>query len=209
MKQLLSKLNRVLLPILLLTMLFPMSAAAAEYSCSANIPVRVQVVAEVDTEFTVQLTAEDNAPMPEQDTITFHGSGEGTFGPIVYNAPGDYRYTIRQMPGNAEYVTYDDTVYTITVRVTNAADGGLGTEIWGVRDGESEKIDEVVFYNRYTEPDTPQPDQPTPDGDGQGDSPKTGDSAPVELLVGITVLAAVGLILLVVIPRRYSRKDKK
>ena len=274
MKSFVRKLNLVLLSVLLAAVLVPGDAAAAD-TCQASIPVRVQVVPETEVPFTLRLEGEDQAPMPAQDTLSFSGSGAGAFGPIVYSIPQDYRYTIRQVPGSDAGVTYDDTVFTILVRVTEALDGSLSPEIWGVRDGESEKIQEIVFYNRYAEPtpEAPDPEDPTPDekpedpsepeeptpdkdpddpsdpedvpdpetpqpgedpehplepeepvpdqdpedgpepeepaADEEGeDAPKTGDDAPVAWLVGLAAAAAVGLLLLVLLPRRPGDQEK-
>ena len=108
----------VLFSLLLAAWALPMGAGAEEYACTASIPVRVQVYAQTDTAFTVQLEAPEGTPLPESRTLTFTGSGEGAFGPVEYTVPGDYVYTLHQTKGNAAYVTYDETVYTVTVRVT-------------------------------------------------------------------------------------------
>lgn len=195
MRQFVSKLKHCLcLSLLLAALVLPTVAVAADYSCTANIPVRVHVYDETETAFTVQLEAEDSAPLPDQCTLTIVGSGEGEFGPITYTKPGDYHYTVRQATGDAQYVTYDDAVYTVTVRVTNTADNGLAAEIWAVHDGETEKAAQVSFENRYT---PPKPTTPN--------APKTGDGAPLEQVVGIAALAAVTLVGLVVWTGKRSR----
>lgn len=147
------KLNPALLLLLLAVgMLCPLPAAAAAYEVDAQIPVSVDVTENYQTAFTLQLTAEDDAPLPRQTSLTFTGGGSGAFGPIHYTAPGDYRYQVTQAAGTDSYVTYDGSVYTVTVRVTDTPDGGLQAEVWA-RHGDAEgKSDVVAFHNGYEAP---------------------------------------------------------
>lgn len=185
----------VLLSLLLAALIVPKGAAAAEYSCTASIPVQVQVYAETDVEFTVQLEAKEGVPLPEDCTLTIKGSGTGAFGPMEYTVPGDYVYTLHQIKGNAEYVTYDETVYTVTVRVTNDDQGGLVAELWAVRDNETKKVDKVSFANRYNEPAPP-----------VATIPPTGDTAAnLTPLTVVFVVAAVALVVLVVAQKRREK----
>lgn len=193
MRKFVRKLNSCLLLSLLLAALM-MPAAAADYSCTASIPVRVHVYAETDAEFTVQLEAEEGTPLPEDCSLTFTGSGEGTFGAVEYTVPGDYVYTVTQVKGDAEYVTYDDTVYTVTVRVTNDGQGGLVAEIWAVSGESTQKTDEVLFTNRYTPPTQP-PVNP----------PQTGDTAHVGPLMAVFAAAATGLVVSLIVVWKRSR----
>lgn len=93
------------------------------------------------------------------------GSGTAGFTGLTYTAPGDYRYTVRQCAGGTAHMTYDATVYTVTVRVTNQPNGGLGAEIWATG-GSSEKTGLLLFQNRYDPPaaptSTPAPAKTTP-----------------------------------------------
>lgn len=147
------KLNHALLLLLFAVgMLCPLPVAAVAYEVDAQIPVSVDVTENYQTAFTLQLTAEDNAPLPQQTSLTFTGGGSGAFGPIHYTAPGDYRYQVAQTAGTDGYVTYDSSVYTVTVRVTDTPDGGLQAEVWA-RHGDAEgKSDVVAFHNGYTAP---------------------------------------------------------
>lgn len=194
MRKLVRKWNICLLLALLLAALM-MPAAAADYSCTASIPVRVHVYAETDAEFTVQLEAEEGVPLPEDCSLTFTGSGEGSFGAVEYTVPGDYIYTVTQVKGDADYVTYDDTVYTVTVRVTNDGKGGLVAEIWAVGDQSTQKSEEVLFSNRYAPPTQP---PVTP--------PQTGDQANVGPVIAVFVAAAVVLVVLVVLVKKRNHK---
>lgn len=159
----------LLLPLLLMLVLFPLRASAEDYSCTASIPVRVSLTGEIDTEFAVQISSEEGDPLPEEDVLKIRGSGNATFGAITYTEPGDYHYTVVQQGGEIPYLTYDDTVYRVTVRVTNNEKGGLTPEIWAIKDEQTEKTAELVFTNVYN-PATPTPtpggeQTPTPGGE--------------------------------------------
>lgn len=88
-----------------------------------------------DGEFTFTLTGgtdkDGNAvPMPKgaKDgvaTATNAADGKIAFGEITYAKPGTYTYTVRETAGDLGGVTYDDTVYTVTVTVKDNHDGTM------------------------------------------------------------------------------------
>ncbi|RYQ05869.1 Fibronectin-binding protein [Bifidobacterium pseudolongum subsp. globosum] len=120
-------------------------------------------------EFQFALTALDSAPMPEGatdgvQTVANDEHGNAQFGVIDYAQAGEYHYTVSEVKGDAEGVTYDETEHAVVVRVT---DDGEGQLLAAVEYGDGEQG--VVFMNTYTkpaEPDTPDtpdtPDQPKP-----------------------------------------------
>ena len=153
-------LRRIIIEVALLLLLLPLQARAAEYKCTAELPVEVRTSGAATAErFTITLTPEDGAPAPAADTVQVKGSGTASFTGLTYTAPGDYRYTVRQCAGGTAHMTYDATVYTVTVRVTNRPNGGLGAEIWATG-GSSEKTGLLLFQNRS--PRTPRPSPPCP-----------------------------------------------
>ena len=141
-----------------------------------------------------------------------------SFTGLTYTAPGDYRYTVRQSAGGTAHMTYDATVYTVTVRVTNRPNGGLGAEIWATG-GSSEKTGLLLFQNRYDPPaaptptpapakTTPVPAHPAPKSAlPKSALPQTADPMPVTLLATLAVLSAGGLTGLYY--NKYGRKEKK
>ena len=140
-------LRRIIVEAALLLLLLPLQARAAEYKCTAELPVEVRTSGAATAErFTITLTPEDGAPAPAADTVQVKGSGTASFTGLTYTAPGDYRYTVRQCAGGTAHMTYDATVYTVTVRVTNQPNGGLGAEIWATG-GSSEKTGLLLFQN--------------------------------------------------------------
>ena len=131
------------------------------YQATVNIPVTVTVSGDdaPDEEFTVVLTALDSSnPMPETTSLTLSDGEEGEFGPITYTKPGDYKYTITQTAGSTSYMTYDTTVFYVTVRVqNNESYTGLEYAIWAYEDeddetNESAKLEAIEFVNTYSEP---------------------------------------------------------
>ena len=75
--------------------------------------------------FTFVLTAVNDAPMPDKSEIQITGAGIASFGPIDYTVPGTYIYTITEVDGGARRWIYDESVYTLTVLVTEDAAGNL------------------------------------------------------------------------------------
>lgn len=207
----------LLLSLLLMLVLFPLRASAEDYSCTAYIPVRVNLTGEIDTEFVVQISSEEGAPLPEEDVLKIRGSGNAAFGAITYTEPGDYHYTVVQQSGEIPYLTYDNTVYRVTVRVTNNEEGGLTPEIWAVKDDQTEKTAELVFENVYTPPTpVPSPDsndnhKETSDDVVQPSSmplqqfriPQTSDRFPLLVLIVVMCVAVVGF------GYSYFRKNKQ
>ena len=179
-------------------------------------------------EFQFALTAVDSAPMPEGttdgvQTVANDEHGNAQFGVIDYAKAGEYHYTVSEVKGDAEGVTYDETEHAVAVRVT---DNGEGQLLAAVEYGEGENG--VVFTNTYTkptEPDTPgtpdTPDQPKPVTPSAPQHPASGTptyrpysystgtgtvaytGADVALIVAVAaVLLAAGVALLTVVRRR-------
>ena len=104
-------------------------------------------------EFTFQVRDESGQVVAEAAN---DAAGVVSFPEIAYSEAGVYHYTIGEVRGDAEYVTYDETVYYVTVTVTDDLEGSLEARI----DFEQEGC--PVFQNTYTEP-TPEPtEEPTP-----------------------------------------------
>ena len=57
----------LVLPVLLAALLAPAAAKAADYVCTAELPVEVALTGESDELFIVTITAEEGTPMPRRD----------------------------------------------------------------------------------------------------------------------------------------------
>lgn len=120
--------------------------------------------------------------------LTEGGYAPIAFDPITYDEPGTYDYRIVEIEGNAAGISYDKTVFTYHVVVTDDGNGRLQVE-WTV--GETGA---PVFQNVFVKPEDPKPADPAkpadPGNGGSGDKlVQTGDNA----LVGMFAAAFAGI----------------
>lgn len=124
--------------------------------------------------------------------LTEGGYAPIAFDPIAYDEPGTYDYRIVEVKGDAEGITYDETVFTYHVVVTDDGNGQLQAE-WTV--GETGA---PVFQNGFVKPEDPKPADPAkpadPGNGGSGDKlVQTGDNAPVGMFTAAFAgIAAIG-----------------
>lgn len=180
---------------LLLALCCPLPVFAARAGAVLPVTVRTEGAA-VDAACVVSITPLDAAPAPAQASLTIQGSGTAYFTGFAFDAPGDYRYTVTQAGSGRPYMTCDTAVYTVTVRVTGRADGGLDTELWAQRGGSTAKAAAVSFVNRYDPPAAPAasaaPAARTAKGSAAPALPQTGDAFPVEALAAALCAGLVG-----------------
>ena len=115
-------------------------------------------------------------------TATNAADGTVTFEAIDFAKAGVYTYTITEVKGNEEGVTYDPTVHNVTVEVV---DNGAGKLVATVTDNNP------TFTNKYTEPkEDPKGEQP------KGDLPNTGgaDFTAFSTILGLVLAALAGLV---------------
>lgn len=180
---------------LLLALCCPLPVFAAR--AGAVLPVTVYTEgAATDAACVVSITPLDAAPAPAQASLTIQGSGTAYFTGFAFDAPGDYRYTVTQAGSGRPHTVYDTHSYTVTIRVTGRPDGGLNTELWAVRSGETAKAESVKFTNRYDPPAAPAvtaaPAARTVKGSAAPALPQTGDAFPVEALAAALCAGLVG-----------------
>lgn len=174
--------------------------------------------------FKFTLTRNDPSyPMPNNATTdsvetSVAVSGDNNFGELVFSQPGTYVYTIKEVTGTNQRVTYDKSVYTLTYTVFKNDDGELDFTYHITKTAEDGTVTEVdqcecnstpplVFTNDYPEPEpqpTPDPEptpepEPTPSSDPHKPSktkkkrvlPDTGDVA--ELVIASVGMVASGI----------------
>lgn len=180
---------------LLLALCCPLPVFAARAGAVLPVTVRTEGTA-ADAACVVSITPLDAAPAPAQASLTIQGSGTAYFTGFAFDTPGDYRYTVTQAGSTAAHTVYDTHSYTVTIRVTGRPDGGLNTELWAVRSGETAKADSVKFTNRYDPPAAPAasaaPAARTAKGSAAPALPQTGDAFPVEALAAALCAGLVG-----------------
>ena len=231
MNQAIRKLSGLLvLPVLLAALLMmPVRANAEEvpYECFAELPVSVELNGDHDEQFhvTIELAEgmDETAPLPDEAAggLLIAGDASDSFSNFHFTKPGDYVYVVKQEIGNTAYMSYDNTVYTVTIRVTNADNGGLQHEIWATTDDDpNTKVQELAFLNTYAPP-TPTPDEHpdiaegiengtwggTPTPKPVSTLPQTSDALPLTALVVVLVVAAAAIVVLVVLRVRKNKQD--
>ena len=86
--------------------------------------------------------------------------------------------------------------------MVNGEDGGLNAEVWAVKDGGSDKVEEILFSNAYKAPENPKkPEEPNKPA-----APQTGDQTHVRLFAALQALSVQVMILS---GFRQSRKDRR
>ncbi len=146
-----------------------------------SIPVTIELKGDhpkTEDTFEVILTAKNGAPMPEGSengkyTLEIEGEDTVSFPAIEYTRVGVYEYTVYQKSGSNRYVDYDETVYDVTVYITNKEGGGYDVTVVAYEKGGEDKC-EIEFENRYdypgvpvipppeTEPEETKPERPDP-----------------------------------------------
>lgn len=180
---------------LLLALCCPLPVFAARAGAVLPVTVRTEGAA-TDAACVVSITPLDAAPAPAQASLTIQGSGTAYFTGFAFDVPGDYCYTVTQAGSGRPHMTCDTAVYTVTVRVTGRADGGLDTELCAQRRGSTAKAAAVSFVNRYDPPAAPAasaaPAARTAKGSAAPALPQTGDAFPVEALAAALCAGLVG-----------------
>lgn len=156
---------------------FPLNALGGD-GYSSRIPFKIsdpKNVTDKDTVFTVKLSSVGKAPMPEVASINAKANEEYMFGPIEFEEPGDYSYTISQVAVNDDRIILDETIYEVDVAVFVEADGSM----WGstaVRlEGSGSKEEIPVFENDYGKI-TPPEDSSRPQSSSSDESSDTDSS---------------------------------
>lgn len=93
-----------------------------------------------------------DAPMPDGSSdgakvFSRIGPGQAEAGTIAFTEPGDYGYTVSEVDGGAPGYTYDRTVYTVKVKVTEE-DGRL-QQVTQYAKADGTAVSAVVFTNIF------------------------------------------------------------
>ena len=164
--------------------------AMAEEPVTVKVPVKLIVSGSAPEEtYRIKIEREavnPSAPLASPSEIQVSGSGARDyaleFNEMVYTNPGEYKYTISQVPGNQEHFTYDSKGYTLVVKVyrlTVDKDGNpvnpyLYAVYWTGREGSTKKNGEIAFNNSYQRGGSPN----NPGGGGGGNTPGPNPSSP-------------------------------
>ncbi|MBQ8303534.1 MAG: hypothetical protein IJX79_01085 [Clostridia bacterium] len=92
--------------------------------------------------------ATTGAPTPAYSTAQNDAKGKFTFGDITFTTAGTFVYNIVETEGSDSHYTYDKSVYTLTVTVTDNSEGTLSASYALTKNGADSS--EIVFSNIYT-----------------------------------------------------------
>lgn len=104
--------------------------------------------------------------------------GSFTFPQITYDIPGEYEYTVTEQKGNLADMTYDASVFTVKVTVTDNLAGNLEVSYKVYKDNS--EVSGISFVNYYR----PRPQIIPPD---------TGDDRPVAAYSALMAASAASL----------------
>ena len=127
--------------------LSPLRAANSYTPVDADIPFSCEK-ADADGGATYEFVIEPLdavSPVPKQNTVTISGSGNGAFA-VEITEPGTYQYKVYEKKGSNSDIIYDETVYMVTLFVTNDDAGGLEYQVILAKEGMV-KPTEVAFVN--------------------------------------------------------------
>ena len=135
---------------------------------------------------------------------TNDAEGNFTFKPISYklfDLNGEkekvYTYSVREVKGSENGITYDMKVYTVKVTVTDNGDGTMTAEADRAKS-------EIRFVNTASEKSSKKTGSRT----GSSKGSKTGDEAPLGVLFGGLGLGAAGLAVLLWYRRKKNKSDE-
>lgn len=145
-------------------------------------------------EFTFQVKDESGKVVA---TAKNKADGSVRFDSITFDKAGTYTYTISEVKGSDETITYDETVYTAIVNVTDDLNGQLYASVTA-GDGSALKM---TFTNKYTKPAVPvEPDEgPT--------AVRTGDTAPILPIILVMAAALAAIIAAAAVILRRNRRQ--
>lgn len=137
-----------------------------------------------ENEFTFVLYDKDGKEVGRK-----HNDKDGNFefDEIEYTKVGEYVYTVKEdASAKAENITYDQSVFTVKVKVTDNREGKLVAEVI-YSDGE-EKADSISFENIYTEP-----------------VPDTGDNFSNTVWFVLSGMSALAILVLLGLKKKYCK----
>ena len=185
--------GKLLSAVLFLSVGLSMASQAAP-GVTVKIPVKISVQGKApdETYKVVMERVSEGSPLASPSEISRTGSGAKDYDlqfNIAYTAEGVYTYKVYQVKGNKENFKYDESIYTVIVKVVYASDNNAdgSTSGWRLKAfilagiGEkTEKNGEIVFTNEYRKPGGNTPPGgggDTPPGGG-GDTPPTPTPTP-------------------------------
>ncbi len=143
-------------------------------------------------QFTFQLKDADDKVIAEAKN---DASGTIKFENLKFEDEGTYEYTVSEINDKQTGITYDKSVFKVTIKVSDNGEGTLSAEVSG---------DDIVFTNSYEAPK----DDKTTDTPKKPDNPvkalrrvATGDNSHVMIYL-VLMIVAVAAVSMVIIRRK-------
>lgn len=131
-------------------------AKAATASISGKKTLTGKALLDGEFTFKLQPANEQYAPLAGSQPTQIVNSGDGTFSfeGLTFTEPGTYYYTVTEENTEAQRVTYDETVYHVSITVTDNENGQLVAGAPVITKADGTAATEITFENTYT----PRPD---------------------------------------------------
>ena len=140
-------------------------------TCSISVPFTVKDKngwIPDGTVFSVKLSAQGDAPLPEKTLYTVDVSGSFEFGPIIFDEPDNYEYIISEVVYDDSNVIFDQTTYKLHAVTIYNEEGDLVCGFSLTDSTGSAKPDDIEFDNDYVKP-PPERDPETDDSERDQD----------------------------------------
>ena len=140
-----------------------------------------------DDEFEFTLSADPGTPMPANTSIFITRDDKDqtkSFGEITFTKPGKYTYTVEEVEGDDDDITYDTKAHKVTIEIVDDGNGNL------IAKKGTSAIKKVKFTNTY------KPEKTV----------KTGDDSNMIIYLAGMIAAMLGLIVMIV--RRRTQRDQ-
>lgn len=125
-------------------------ASAKGVTLSGNKVLSGRELAAGEFSFELYAADQDFTPGEKLDTAVNAANGQFAFKEITYDQAGVYYYTARELRGGQERVAYDETVYQVTVTVSDTLTGELVAQVAVAKDGAAVANNAITFTNVYT-----------------------------------------------------------
>ena len=125
-----------------------------EYAPQVEKTVRGNAPSDETFTFNIKASADnpDGAVLPTDTTATVKGAGTASFGNITFSKVGTYKFEIRETAGESLGCTYDESVWTLTVKVENVDSALTVTSHTYTKAGVQPNENNASFENIYFRP---------------------------------------------------------
>ena len=125
-----------------------------EYAPQVEKTVKGNAPSDETFTFNIKASADnpDGAVLPIDTTATVKGAGTASFGNITFSKVGTYKFEIREIAGESLGCTYDESVWTLTVKVENVDSALAVTSHTYTKAGVQPNENNAVFENVYFRP---------------------------------------------------------